>query len=402
MKRKKIVLVYDMLKELGGLERMMFMYANCLHRQGYEVELVFGYVDEKESKRITEELELDKSIKIRQLGNSKDYKIQLASFLLNSRGLNCDTYPPADLVISFGFMSSKNAYHESLLKGTPYIVVLCHPPNFLYPSPGNWVNNPIRLAAKLLGVFVGGILRKKDKLYMRNAEKIIVISRYTYKRIAEIYNLFKSKIIYPAISDSFRLMSEKEMDDFKKKKVIKYPVSRKYILAHGRIIPDKNYHSIIPMLKNLDCDLIITGSIDEKYRRFLEKVIERNNLGGRVHILGRVSQEDLVGYYNCASVFVNPAFKEDFGLTPVEAMACGCPVVAWDDGAGPSETIIDRETGILVDCPDGLKEQGLNKLFESGIYQALNHKWDREAIHNSIKRFSKKEIEEQIIKEVKI
>jgi len=395
MKRKKIVLVYDMLKELGGLERMMFMYANCLHRQGYEVELVFGYVDEKESKRITEELGLDKSIKIRQLGNSKDYKIQLASFLLNSRGLNCDH---TDLVISFGFMSSKNAYHERLLKGTPYIVVLCHPPNFLYPAPGNWVNNPIRLAAKMLGIFVGGILRKKDKTYVRTANKLITISKYTDDRIQDIYGYrhymagIDTKIIYPAISDSFRLMSEKEMDDFKKKKGIK----ERYILAHGRIIPDKNYHIIISMLDRLDCNLIITGGIDEKYKKFLENAIEKEELAtGVVNIVGRVSNEDLVGYYNCASVFVNPAFKEDFGLTPPEAMACGCPVVAWDDGAGPSETVINGKTGILV---SGDEEES----FKEGIRQALRKKWDRKAIHNSIKRFSHGEIEKQIIKEVKL
>jgi glycosyltransferase involved in cell wall biosynthesis len=256
------------------------------------------------------------------------------------------------------------------------------------------VNNPIRLAAKMLGVFVGRILRKKDKLYMRNAEKIIVISRYTYKRITEIYNLFKSKIIYPAISDSFRLMNKKEMDDFKKKKGIK----ERYILAHGRIIPDKNYHMIISMLDRLDCNLIITGGIDEKYKKFLENAIEKEELAtGVVNIVGRVSNEDLVGYYNCASVFVNPAFKEDFGLTPPEAMACGCPVVAWDDEAGPSETIIHNKTGILVDCPDGC-----NLCFEEGIRQALRKKWDREAIHNSIKRFSREEIEKQIIKEVEL
>ena len=45
------------------------------------------------------------------------------------------------------------------------------------------------------------------------------------------------------------------------------------------------------------------------------------------------SDDDLVALNNLAEVFAYPSVKEDFGIVPVEAMACGCPVVAWDDGA---------------------------------------------------------------------
>jgi glycosyltransferase involved in cell wall biosynthesis len=383
MKKKKIILVYDFLKELGGLERMMFFYANCLSKK-YEVELDFGYVSDKDKEIITKELELNKNIKIKQVGNSKNEVKQLASFLLNSKGIDND----GDLTISFSFMSNKNAYFDKKLRKTPYISVVCHPPNFLYPVSKGWINNLPRLFARLLGSLFGSSLRKKDRVYIRNADKVIAISGYTSERVKQLYQV-NPKIIFPALSDSFRIMNEKEKTKFKKLKNIK----KDFILAHGRIIPDKNYKSIVALIKNLNCNLIISGSIEKNYRKELELEILRHNLANRVRILGRISKEDLLGYYNCAKVFVNPAHKEDFGLTPIEAMACGCPAVAWDDGAGPSETIIDGKTGSLA------KPYDIGN-FEKSIKLALQKKWNAKVIRKHTEKFSKKTIEKQILKEI--
>lgn len=385
MTKKKIILVYDFLKELGGLERMMFFYANSLSKK-YDVELNFGYVSDKDKEALIRELELSKKIKIKQIGNTKSELKQLAAFLLNSRGLG----GKADLIISFSFMSNKNAYNDKRLRKIPYVAVVCHPPNFLYPVSRGWINNLPRLFARVIGNLAGFWLRKKDKEYMQNAEQVLTISQYTSRRVEQIYGL-KSKIIFPPLSEFFRIMSDNEKINFIRQKNI----NKDFILAHGRIIPDKEYKLIIPLIKDLSADLIISGSIEKEYRAELEKEIKRHNLGDRVKILGRISKEDLLGYYNCAKVFVNPAHKEDFGLTPIEAMACGCPVVAWDDGAGPSETVLEGKTGLLA------KPYDLTN-FKNKIELALGKKWDKKAILRHVNKFSKKSIEAEIIKNISI
>jgi glycosyltransferase involved in cell wall biosynthesis len=64
-----------------------------------------------------------------------------------------------------------------------------------------------------------------------------------------------------------------------------------------------------------------------------------------VRFLGFRSTEELVKLYNVADVYAYPSPMEDFGLGPVEAMACGTPAVVWDDGGGPCETTVTGFSG---------------------------------------------------------
>jgi glycosyltransferase involved in cell wall biosynthesis len=92
----------------------------------------------------------------------------------------------------------------------------------------------------------------------------------------------------------------------------------------------------------------VTGEISEenaKYIKALLKLSKKLKIKGRVKFLGFKSQEELVKLYNAADVYVYSVPREDFGLGPVEAMACGTPSVVWDDGGGPCETVIDGKTG---------------------------------------------------------
>src|SRR3989344_1317279 len=82
---KKIVCIYDFLKELGGLERVMFFQANKLKKY-YDVSLVFGYVSKKDKPKILEQLELDRGIKVSPMGSFGSEIMQLiTSFLFPSR-----------------------------------------------------------------------------------------------------------------------------------------------------------------------------------------------------------------------------------------------------------------------------------------------------------------------------
>lgn len=380
--KRRIIILYDFLSELGGLERVMFFQANSLSKY-YDVELGFSYISDKNKFKITKELGLKKEIKTFQIGKIKNQILQFAiSLLFPGRIRNLR----ADLILSHSFMASGMAYHKKIYDKTPYLVMIHHPPNFLYSDVVGWANNPGRLFAKLLGLFFRDFLIKKDIKYVKAADLVIVNSGYTARRVEEIYGV-KPIVIYPPVSNFFKVISQKERSRFLKRKNINKP----FLLGHGRIIPDKNYETLINLIKRFeDYDLIISGSISDSYKKKLLNLAKRNNVENRVKILGRISNEDLLGYYNCASLFLMPAKKEDFGLTPIEAMACGCPVVAWADKAGPQETVSIGASGYLAKAYD------LND-FNSEVSKALNTKWDKRKITSSISRFSEIKIQKKLL-----
>ncbi len=102
--------------------------------------------------------------------------------------------------------------------------------------------------------------------------------------------------------------------------------------------------------------------------------------GADVEFLGWRSNEEIRELYQQATAVLLPGV-EDFGLVPVEAQACGCPVVALGAG-GACETVVDGETGVLV--PDGSVEA-----LTAGLHRARKIQFDPAAIRNHALRFSR-------------
>ncbi len=95
--------------------------------------------------------------------------------------------------------------------------------------------------------------------------------------------------------------------------------------------------------------LIFTGRMTEDNRAFYDGLLARLTAAGiadRVQFLGEIAWDDVVQHYQALDLFVAPARWEGFGLTPLEAMACGVPVVATNVGA--FEALLTAETGSLV------------------------------------------------------
>ena len=103
-----------------------------------------------------------------------------------------------------------------------------------------------------------------------------------------------------------------------------------------------------------NAQLIFTGRITKDNQTFVDDLTSRISAAGltdRIRFLGELPWEDVVRHYQALDLFAAPARWEGFGLTPLEAMACGVPVVATRVGA--FETLIrDGETGSLVDAND--------------------------------------------------
>ena len=384
-KIRKISILYDFLKETGGLERVLFFQAENI-RKIYDVNLFFGYVSDKAKEKILSNFKVSKNLSINQFGNSKREIPQLIKYFLNPRLTKIDS----DLLISHSYMSTVASFSKNKKDGTPFIAFIHHPPQYLYDRNIKYVNNLPRLFAYILGVFFSPFMRKTDRKAVRAASKILVNSIYTAKRVKEIYGV-SPIVLYPPIDKSFKILSPGNY----KKTIESLGIENKFILLHGRMIKDKRPDLAIKsfsMLKDKKMNLVISGSIEQEKK--IDSLIKDLNISGRVKILGRVSSEELVSLYNSAECFLMTAPKEDFGLTPIEAMACGCPVVAWDDEAGPSETVVEGINGFLA------KPYSLND-YTLKIEEALSKRWDKRKIEKSVKKFGSQKISSLLLDEIK-
>jgi glycosyltransferase involved in cell wall biosynthesis len=165
---------------------------------------------------------------------------------------------------------------------------------------------------------------------VNSIDKIVTISINSQKRI-EKFHQRSADIIYPPVEVSkFRY---KEYGDF--------------WLSVNRLYPEKRIELQIEAFRKLPGEkLIIVGGYAkgdhaEKYAKNIS-----NNLPPNVQILGEVSEQELIDLYSRCKGLICTALDEDFGLTPVEAMASGKPVVAVNEG-GFKETVTEK-TGVLI------------------------------------------------------
>ena len=134
----------------------------------------------------------------------------------------------------------------------------------------------------------------------------------------------------------------------------------KVILQLGRMVPRKGVDNVIRALAvlrrdhGLEARLLVVGGDSEELEGAstpevgrLRAVAEEEGVADRVIFAGRRSRENLKYYYSAADVFVSTPWYEPFGITPIEAMACGTPVVGSNVG-GIKFTVRDGETGYLV------------------------------------------------------
>jgi len=155
-------------------------------------------------------------------------------------------------------------------------------------------------------------------ILVRYVNKIITVSEFSKSEIINILRVPKEKItvVYNAVS--FPSTSEVSKD------------KENYILAVSSIDPRKNFLALIKAFNSMnqpEYQLYIVGKKDRVFKdNDLGDFCSRNN----IKFLGYISDKDLISYYKKASLFVYPSLYEGFGIPPIEAMSCGCPVLVSD------------------------------------------------------------------------
>jgi D-inositol-3-phosphate glycosyltransferase len=125
---------------------------------------------------------------------------------------------------------------------------------------------------------------------------------------------------------------------------------RPRILSVGRLVERKGFEDLIRAMVGVpDAECVIVGGQrgDDPYARKLRRLAQRCRVGDRVRLVGAVAAGDMPRWYRSADVLAAAPWYEPFGLTPLEAMACGVPVVATAVG-GLTDTVVDGITGDLV------------------------------------------------------
>jgi glycosyltransferase involved in cell wall biosynthesis len=224
----------------------------------------------------------------------------------------------------------------------------------------------------------------------RQAERIITVSEFSKKELAEVLKISPEKIatIYNGVGYNF-----KPQDQITKKKFIESRgLPKRYVLVLGSKIKRKNFLRLLKAWEVLtreekmeDVSLIIAGGIVNKQDA---NII--NQLAGRLprtYDTGYIDNENLPQLYSCAEVFVYPSLYEGFGLPPLEAMACGTPVVVSNTASLPE---VVGDAGIYID-PYNIEDiaEGIfkvitdkklqNDLSEKGIKRAELFNWNNAA-----------------------
>lgn len=254
-------------------------------------------------------------------------------------------------------------------KGSAKEICYCHtPPRWLYgyKTSIEWQKYwPI----KLYGMIVGHFMRLYDFRMAQRVDYFVANSEETKTRIEKFYRR-DATVIYPPVSLPTVPKNIKKQD---------------YYLTVSRIVGAKGLSLAVEAAQKLNIRLKIIGAPAGYYTEYkdLSRKATKN-----VDFLGYVSDEELVRLYAGAKAFLALAEDEDFGMTPVESMLCGTPVIAYY-GGGYKESVIDGETGVFF------KEYNIDSLIDA-IKKFESIKISSEECKKQAQKFSAEVFDKQI------
>jgi glycosyltransferase involved in cell wall biosynthesis len=261
-----------------------------------------------------------------------------------------------DLVVSSSHCAAKSVIRAGRARHlcyclTPMRYAWDQYPAYFGPDRVGWL--PSRLLRPTLAW-----LARWDRATAWRADRYVAISRYVAGRIRRYYNR-PAEVVYPPVDTAFYHPDGRPRGDG--------------VLIVSALVPYKRLDLAIEACRAVRLPLRIVGQGPELGR------LQR--LGGPgVEFFGTRTNEEIRELYRDARVVILPG-EEDFGIVPLEAQACGCPVVALARG-GALETVIDGTTGVLFAEPSA---QSLGEALAS----ALATRFDPGAIRAHAERFGR-------------
>jgi glycosyltransferase involved in cell wall biosynthesis len=352
----KIALAHDSLTQLGGAERIV----DSFHELYPEAPLFVLVFDQ----RLAENYQGWKIV---------SSPLQYLYKLVHKLQYLLPFIPVALLFFDFNqfnvVLSSSSGWAKGIRvpKHTVHINYCHTPARFLWVEEKGYVNDelpaflrPFKFALHL----ILSALRRWDYRAAQRVDYFIANSENTKQRIEKYYKR-ESLVIHPFVDTEFF-----------------YPTIEKenYFLLAGRLQSHKRADIVIEAFNELQLPLKVAG---------IGRTIEKLKIiaGPTIEFLGRVSDEELRDLYSGAKAYIFPQ-EEDFGMMPLEAMACGTPVIAYGKG-GVLETVISGKTGIFFDSQDAGQVIKAVERFETTSFASEN-------LFERAQQFSKTVFEQKI------
>ncbi|MDO8498206.1 MAG: glycosyltransferase, partial [bacterium] len=309
----RIALVHDYLREYGGAEKVV----EALHELFPEAPIFTAYFNPQ---GVLAEKTKDWDIRTSWIQKIPGAGKLISPFrILAPRAFGSFDLSGFDVVIS-----SSAIYFAKAVKTQPHTLHLAYihtPPRYLYNLATSF-NYKKHWWTKVGAEIMNHFLRLVDFETSQKPDLLIANSENVKQRIEKFYRR-EAVVIYPPVEVSeLRVKSE----EFRVKE-------KRYYLSLSRLWKGKGVDVIVQACAQLGLPLKVAGEGPE-----LENL--KRGAGKFVEFLGQVSDEDKIKLYTEAKALIVAAPEEDFGITVVEAMACGTPVIALREG-GYLETIVE-------------------------------------------------------------
>ncbi len=288
---------------------------------------------------------------------------------------------------------NQQAFIQGKLKGLidKHSIDVFHGPNFYLPRRGK---TPMAVTVHDLSAqFMPSQHSLKHRLSqiflkpsLKRADRIITVSKATEDELVRYYSRCADKIhvVYNGVSDRFSPAGDEEKKRIKKD----LGLPERFILFVGTLEPRKNLRGLLlayaQLREKFYFKLVIAGG-KGWMESDIPKIIAENKLENDVLFTGYIDSERLPALYSTADIFAYPSFYEGFGLPPLEAMACGTPVVTSNrsslpEVAGDAAILVDPDDvgDIAVELKRIIEDEELrNGLIKKGLTRAKKFTWDR-------------------------
>ncbi|MDD3679369.1 MAG: glycosyltransferase family 1 protein [Candidatus Shapirobacteria bacterium] len=238
----------------------------------------------------------------------------------------------------------------------------------------------------------GKINWAKQRKRLQKVEAIITDSQNSKEDIVRLVNYPPERVfvIHLGVGKSFKKIKNEKI---KLKIKNKYCLPKKFVFYVGDVNWNKNVPGLVKACRKNNIPLVIAGkqAVNQNYDRnhfenqdlvWLQKESQKNP---DIHLLGFVQDEDLPVIYNLATLYCQPSFYEGFGMTVLEAMACGCPVVSSNTGSLPEigeDAVLycnpNQPKSIIQSIEAVVYDNNLAcKLSERGLVQVKKFSWEK-------------------------
>ena len=342
----KIAIVHDWLVVNAGAEKVLKdileLYPNS------DIYTLVDFLNEKDRKSILNGKQTKRSF-IQKLPFAKSYFRNYLPFF--PKAIESFDLSKYDLIIS-----SSWAFAKGIKKSREQIhICYCHTPiRYAWDLYDDYISN-LSGVKKFLVVKTLKYIRKWDLSTVNRVDYFIANSNFVKERISRLYNK-EAKVIYPPVDlKKFKLHIDKE----------------EFYLTASRLVSYKKTKLIVEAFNKMpNRKLVVIGSGEEL--QDIKSLAKEN-----ISVMGYQEDEVLVNYMQRAKAFIYAAI-EDFGIIPIEAMACGTPVIALNKG-GTAETVLNGLTGVHFE------NQSVDDIIE-----AINKFEKMSFNYNSIRDYSKK------------